>query len=85
MSTQPKRPSRSLPQSINLQHLKDQAKALRKAGRAKSTAEAQFQIAREYGFPNWSKLKSHFESGSPALLRSEPVLPVANMRISRQW
>jgi len=50
---------RPLPDRPNLRHLKDQAKDLLKAGAAKSLANAQFQIARLYGFASWSKLKEH--------------------------
>jgi hypothetical protein len=42
--------------------LKDQAKDLVKAGTAKSITDAQFTIARLYGFPSWPKLKAHVES-----------------------
>ena len=75
----------SLPVGVSLQHLKDQAKALRKAGSATSNADAQFQIARKYGFASWPKVKAHFETPGPKMLRSEPVLPVSNMRIAREW
>ena len=53
---------RSLPERPNLRHLKDQAKSLLKAGSAASLTEAQFQIARLYGFASWPKLKAHLES-----------------------
>ena len=62
MSTQPERAARSLPANPDLRHLKDQAKELFKAGGAKSLADAQFQLAREYGFASWPKLKAHVES-----------------------
>ena len=54
--------SQSLPERPNLQHLKNQAKDLLRAGGAASLAEAQFQIARSYGFASWPKLKAHVES-----------------------
>jgi hypothetical protein len=54
--------SRRLPEHPNLRHLKDQAKDLLKAGSAKSLSDAQFQIARTYGFASWPKLKAHIES-----------------------
>ena len=54
--------SQSLPERPNLQHLKNQAKDLLRAGSAASLAEAQFQIARSYGFASWPKLKAHVES-----------------------
>jgi hypothetical protein len=53
---------RPLPDRPNLRHLKDQAKDLLKAGTAVSIADAQFKIARLYGFASWPKLKAHIES-----------------------
>src|SRR6202047_5638035 len=54
--------TRPLPDRPNHRHLKDQAKDLLKAGAAASIANAQFQIARLYGFASWPKLKAHVES-----------------------
>lgn len=51
----------SLPDRANLRHLKDQAKELLKSGGASSLADAQFKIARSYGFASWPKLKAHVE------------------------
>src|ERR1700691_1021538 len=62
MLTQPQAASHSLPEHPNLRHLKDQAKDLLRAGAAQSIAEAQFKIARQYGFASWPKLKVHVES-----------------------
>jgi ankyrin repeat protein len=62
MSTEPNGASRPLPDRPNLRHLKDQAKDLLKAGWAASLADAQFQIARLYGFASWPKLKTHIQS-----------------------
>ena len=62
MSTDPQATPRPLPERPNLRHLKDQAKDLVKAGTAKSITDAQFKIARLYGFPSWPKLKAHVES-----------------------
>ena len=62
MSTDPHAAPRPLPDRPNLRHLKDQARDLVKAGNAKSLTDAQFQIARLYGFPSWPKLKAHVES-----------------------
>jgi ankyrin repeat protein len=53
---------RPLPERPNLRHLKDQAKDLLKAGGAESLTEAQFKIARLYGFASWPKLKAHVDS-----------------------
>jgi Ankyrin repeats (3 copies) len=62
VSTDPHAGPRPLPDHPNLRHLKDQAKDLVKAGAAKSITEAQFRIARLYGFPSWPKLKTHVDS-----------------------
>src|SRR5215813_4529162 len=53
---------RPLPDRPDLRHLKDQAKDLLKAGGAASLTEAQFKIARQYGFASWPKLKAHVDS-----------------------
>src|SRR5258708_3759123 len=58
---QPEGP-RPLPDRPNLRHLKDQAKDLLKSGSAGSIHEAQFKIARLYGFASWPKLKAHVDS-----------------------
>src|SRR6266571_4851136 len=62
MSTDPRGALRPLPDRPNLRHLKDQAKDLLQAGAAESLADAQFQIARLYGFASWPRLKAHVES-----------------------
>src|SRR6266436_10251369 len=62
MSTDPHGSPRPLADRPNLRHLKDQAKDLLKAGRATSLADAQFKVARLYGFASWPKLKAHVES-----------------------
>ncbi|HXJ05327.1 MAG TPA: ankyrin repeat domain-containing protein [Candidatus Acidoferrum sp.] len=53
---------RPLLERANLQHLKNQAKDLLKAGEAESLTSAQFKIARLYGFASWPKLKAHVDS-----------------------
>jgi len=53
---------RQLPDNPNLRHLKNQARDLLKAGEAKSLTDAQFKIARLYGFPSWPKLKAHVDA-----------------------
>jgi ankyrin repeat protein len=53
---------RTLPDRANLQHLKNQAKDLFNTGEAESLTEAQFKIARLYGFASWPKLKAHVDS-----------------------
>ncbi len=62
MSNQFSGAARALPDRPNLRHLKDQAKNLLNAGGARSLSAAQLQIAREYGFPSWPKLKAHLDS-----------------------
>ena len=62
MSRGPQESPRQLPESPDLQHLKDQAKDRLKAGQATSLAKAQFQVARQYGYASWPKLKAHVES-----------------------
>jgi hypothetical protein len=61
MSTEPQGASRPLPARPNLRHLRDQAKDLLKTGAATSIADAQFRIARLYGFASWPKLKAHID------------------------
>src|SRR5688572_14390032 len=61
LTDQPEAP-RPLPDRPNLRHLKDQAKDLLKARSATSLADAQFKIARLYGFASWPKLKAHIDS-----------------------
>ncbi len=53
---------RLLPDRPNLRQLKDQAKDLLKAGAAASITDAQFKIARIYGFASWPQLKAHIDA-----------------------
>jgi ankyrin repeat protein len=62
MSTDSQEAPRPLPDRPNLRHLKDQAKDLLKTGAAASITDAQFKIARLYGFASWPKLKAHVDS-----------------------
>ncbi|HEX9084219.1 MAG TPA: ankyrin repeat domain-containing protein [Gemmatimonadaceae bacterium] len=62
MSTDPQEGPRPLPNRPNLRHLKDQAKDLLRTGAAATVADAQFKVARLYGFASWPKLKAHVES-----------------------
>lgn len=62
MSTDSPEIPRPLPDRPSLRHLKNQAKDLLKAGEAASLTEAQFKIARRYGFASWLKLKAHVDS-----------------------
>src|SRR6266568_3547390 len=62
MSRESSASPRQLPERPNLRHLKGQAKELFKAGHAASLSEAQFKIARLYGFASWPKLNAHVET-----------------------
>ncbi len=62
MSDQPRSASRVLPENPDLRHLKNQAKDRLRAKHAASLTDAQFQLAREYGFSSWSTLKAHVET-----------------------
>src|SRR6266850_2941972 len=56
----------SLPDAPNLDWLRKQAKRrlqeLRKTNAAAKLADAQFDLAKRYGFPSWRALKAHVES-----------------------
>src|SRR5882672_12327192 len=58
--------SSELPERPNLDHLKKQAKdrltTLRQGSPAARLADAQYALAREYGFGSWAALKAHVES-----------------------
>ena len=62
MPTDPQGAPRPLPERPSLRHLKAQARDLLKAGTAASLTDAQFQVARLYGFASWPKLKAHLGS-----------------------
>jgi ankyrin repeat protein len=62
MSTDSPEVPRQLPARPSLRHLKDQAKDLLKASGAESITDAQFKIARLYGFVSWPTLKAHVDS-----------------------
>ena len=71
MSTDPQFASRSLPERPDLRHLKGQAKDLLKGKSGQdeipqSLADAQYKLAREYGFASWPKLKSHVQAVNEA-------------------
>src|SRR5262245_14369507 len=60
--------SEPLPQNASLENLRKQAKTLLKLERAKNPgkkltlSDAQFSIARKYGFSNWPDLKHYFDA-----------------------
>ena len=51
--------SRSLPAKPSLEFLRKQAKQLQRTMRQGKLADAQRALAREYGFADWARLKSH--------------------------
>jgi hypothetical protein len=67
--------SRPLPDNPNLEHLKKQAKELLRTLPKGKLADAQHQLANDYGFATWAKLKSHVEelSRTPAESLREAV------------
>jgi len=75
MSTDPNEVPHPLPDRPNLRHLKDQAWDLVKAGTARSLTDAQFKVARRYGFPSWPKLKAHVAS----IADTVPLAPPADI------
>jgi hypothetical protein len=69
--------ARALPAQPNLEHLKNEAKqrlrSLRGADATAKLADAQFQIAREYGFASWRQLKAEVERHANAVPRPSSV------------
>lgn len=69
--------SRDLPPRPDFDHLRKQAKALLRTLRQQradaSLADAQYALAREYGFASWPKLKAHIEALAEA---ARPVRPM---------
>lgn len=53
--------SKQLPERPSLEYLKNEAKALKKAHGLSKLSEAQFAVAKEYGFPSWTRLKQYVE------------------------
>ncbi|HET6169457.1 MAG TPA: hypothetical protein VFE01_04710 [Terracidiphilus sp.] len=51
--------SRELPAKPSLESLRKQAKQLHRTMAPATLADAQYALAREYGFANWAKLKSY--------------------------
>jgi ankyrin repeat protein len=64
----PARAVRELPARPNLEHLKNEAKrrltAMRGADPSAKLAQAQFAVARDYGFGSWRQLKAHVDRAS---------------------
>ncbi len=51
--------SRELPAKPSIEYLRKQAKQLQRTSSQGKLADAQHALAREYGFADWAKLKSH--------------------------
>jgi ankyrin repeat protein len=84
MSSTPQESPRPLPAHPDLRHLKDQAKDLLRAGQAASLAKAQLQIARQYGFANWPKLKKHVESLSKSATSMHTLVAQNNVQAMQE-
>jgi hypothetical protein len=73
-NAQPRNTGRDLPARANLEHLKNEAKqrldTLRGADSRAKLADAQFQLARDYGFSSWRDLKAEIDrrTGAGVLL-----------------
>jgi ankyrin repeat protein len=67
-STGPSSGPQPLPDKPNLDWLRKQAKRrldeLRERNPAAQLADAQFELARQYGFPSWRALKAHIDSST---------------------
>jgi hypothetical protein len=68
--------SRDLPVHANLDHLKKQAKELlrdlQRHDPGAILADAQHQLAREYGFASWPRLKSHVQAAAESRVTRNP-------------
>src|SRR5689334_18965824 len=77
---------RVLPARPNIEHLKNEAKDLVAAGKAAKLVDAQRDLARDYGFASWTKLKRRVDALSSdsakrlvALVRSDDVAAVKTL------
>ena len=77
--------SRDLPVRASIEHLKRQAKErlveLRRHQPQTKLADAQHDIAREYGFASWPKLRTYVESGHHGDLRFDRFTPKARQAL----
>jgi hypothetical protein len=77
--------SRNLPARPNLEYLKKEAKerldVLRRRDPAAQLADAQHDLAKEYGFASWPQLKAHVE-GAVALAHPLAGRWIANLSLS---
>ena len=79
--------SRDLPVHANLDHLKKQAKELLRELQQHNPgailADAQHQLAREYGFASWPKLKSHVDAAASNRVTRNPFVGSWTVDLSR--
>jgi hypothetical protein len=80
---------RALPERPNLEHLRNEAKArhrlLRATDPSAQLATAQREIAREYGFPSWRRLRAHVLALSDATSLLTPEEKIARLKIMLGW
>ena len=78
--------SRSLPERPNLDHLKNEAKALHKTLRAAESGRQAHRraatVAREYGFPTWAKLRAHVQNDRATTMASPRSCARSRSRIA---
>lgn len=76
--------SRNLPERPNLEFLKKEAKTLLESLRLRDSAaqlaDAQFALAREYGFDSWPRLKAHVDAASMSPLTGRWIADVARSK-----
>jgi hypothetical protein len=79
--------SRDLPVHANLDHLKKQAKELLRELQQQNPgailAAAQHQLARQYGFTSWPKLKSHVDAAAANRVTRNPFVGPWTADLSR--
>jgi hypothetical protein len=77
----------ALPERPNLEHLKHEAKArhkfLRETDPSLRLATAQREIAKEYGFPSWRRLRAHVLALSEAASPQTSAEKVARLKIEQ--
>jgi ankyrin repeat protein len=61
MATVPQPGKLPLPHPLSLHHFRDQARCLVTSGTAISLTDAQFQVAQQYGFADWPKLRAYVD------------------------
>lgn len=71
-------PSSRLPARSSLEQLQKQAKERVRQGLHAKLAEAQFALAREYGFETWAALKRYVEAGPYLSIAEDVVLACRN-------